>query len=280
MTEKAVVANGAEIMTAATGDPGDPPVLLIMGVMASMLWWPDAFVAALAGAGRYVIRYDNRDTGRSTHWAQGQPGYSFSDMADDAVAVMDGYGFASAHVVGMSMGGMIAQQVALRYPDRVRSLTILSSSPLDVKDLPPSTAAYQEHSAAGEKVDWTNLPEIAAYIGKDVAMIASTRHPHDAGAAADLIAADMARAIDFRSVTNHFMLIEGDPDAPKLRAADIEQPLLVIHGTSDPLFPVEHGEAFARVVRGTTLVRIEGGGHEIHRRDIDEIAAAIIKHTA
>lgn len=111
-------------------------------------------------------------------------------------------------------------------------------------------------------------------------MIASTRHPHDAGAAAELIAADMARAIDFRSVTNHFMLIEGDPDAPKLRAADIEQPLLVIHGTSDPLFPVEHGEAFARVVRGTTLVRIEGGGHEIHPRDIDEIAAAIIKHTA
>lgn len=151
MTEKAVVANGAEIMTAATGDPDDPPVLLIMGVMASMLWWPDAFVAALAGTGRYVIRYDNRDTGRSTHWAPGQPGYSFSDMVDDAVAVMDGYGSASAHVVGMSMGGMIAQQVALRYPDRVRSLTILSSSPLDVKDLPPSTAAYQEHSAAGRR---------------------------------------------------------------------------------------------------------------------------------
>lgn len=276
-TEKWIERGGAKLYTEALGEPSNPPILLIMGVMASKLWWPETFCTGLADAGFFVIRYDNRDTGLSTHCPQGEPNYSFADMADDAVAILDGYGIDKAHIVGMSMGGMLAQQVALRYPGRVRTASFISTSPVGVKDLPRSTEAYRAHSAEGESVDWTDLAAMAAYIRKDCGMIASTRHPHDSAAIADLIARDMKRSHDFRSVTNHFMLLGGD-DAPDLKAADIRAPVLVIHGTSDPLFPIEHGEAFARTAPGARLVRIEGGGHEIHPLDIDEIVAAIAQH--
>jgi pimeloyl-ACP methyl ester carboxylesterase len=274
MSERTIKSDGAEICTQAFGDPKDPPVLLIMGVLASMLWWPERFCEELAGQGRFVIRYDNRDTGLSTHWPQGEPGYRFADMADDAAAVLDGYGIAKAHVVGMSMGGMLVQQLALRHPDRVRTVTIISSSPLGVEGLPGMTPAYSAHSAEGEKVDWSDVAAMADYIRKDVAMIASTRHPHDVVAASELIDRDVARTgSSYTSSTNHFALL-GD-DGPKLRAADIAAPMLVIHGTSDPLFPVEHGEAFLKELPEAKLHRIEGGGHEIHSADIDEYVRII-----
>ena len=278
-SEKWIERGEARLYTEALGDPADPPILLIMGVMASKLWWPEEFCTRLAESGHFVIRYDNRDTGLSTHCPQGLPNYSFADMADDAVAILDGYGIDKAHIAGVSMGGMLAQQVALRYPNRVRTASFISTSPVGVKDLPPSTEAYRAHSAEGEAVDWTDLAAMEAYIAKDCAMIAGTRHPHNAEAVADLIARDMKRSHDFRSVTNHFMLL-GDPDGPELKAADIKAPVLAIHGTSDPLFPVQHGEAFASVGPGARLVRIDGGGHEIHPGDIDEIVGAITRHTA
>src|SRR5262245_36076186 len=94
---KTIRVAGIEMATEAFGDPGHPPILLIMGMMASMLWWPDEFCRQLAGNGRYAVRYDNRDTGLSTTWEPGKPGYTFDDMADDAVRVLDGYGLAAAH---------------------------------------------------------------------------------------------------------------------------------------------------------------------------------------
>ena len=109
-------AAAPEIVSQAFGDPRDPAMLLIMGAMASMLWWPEALCEKLAGEGRFVIRYDNRDTGLSTKYAPGEPPYTFDDMADDAVRVLDSHGIGMAHVVGMSMGGMIAQRLALRHP--------------------------------------------------------------------------------------------------------------------------------------------------------------------
>jgi len=276
-SEKWIERGAAKLYTEALGDPSNPPILLIMGVMASKLWWPEDFCNGLVEAGHFVIRYDNRDTGLSTHCPQGQPNYSFGDMADDAAAILDGYGIDKAHIVGVSMGGMLAQQVALRHPTRVRTVTLISTSPLGVKGLPSSTEAYRAHSADGEKVDWTDLAAMAAYIRKDCAMIASAKHPHDAAAVAALIERDMKRAHDFRSVTNHFMLL-GDDDGPELKAADIKAPVLAIHGTSDPLFPVEHGEAFASIVPGARLVRIDGGGHEIHPNDIGLFVDAIAQH--
>ncbi|MGO4839554.1 alpha/beta fold hydrolase, partial [Rhizobiaceae sp. 2RAB30] len=122
-TTRTVHADGVTIATEAFGDPSAPPVLLIMGAMASMLWWPDEFCRKLAVRGRYVIRYDNRDTGLSTKYPPGNPPYRMDDMAEDAAAVLDAYGIASAHVVAMSLGGMIAQILALTQPRRVSSLT-------------------------------------------------------------------------------------------------------------------------------------------------------------
>ncbi|WP_085024899.1 alpha/beta fold hydrolase [Ensifer aridi] len=277
VTDKIVEIGGAALQTQAFGDPSSPPLLLIMGMMSSMLWWPDRFCEELAAQERYVIRYDQRDTGLSTHYPQGEPGYSFSDLADDAMGILDSYGLETAHLAGMSMGGFIAQEAALRHPQRVRTLTLISTSPLAVEGLPSSTKAYREHSMAAERIDWSDLRAIADFLRRDTAMLAGIRHPHDAEAASVLITRDMARAPSFASATNHFALVSEEEPA-RLQASDIKIPVLVIHGTADPLFPIEHGEAFTKVIRNVRLHRVEGGGHEIHDRDIDEMVQAITDH--
>ncbi|CAN7720922.1 alpha/beta fold hydrolase [Mesorhizobium caraganae] len=272
-------AAAPEIVSQTFGDARDPAMLLIMGAMASMLWWPEALCKKLAGEGRFVIRYDNRDTGLSTKYAPGEPPYTFDDMADDAVRVLDSHGIGKAHVVGMSMGGMIAQRLALRHPSRVITLTVISSSPvgIDTSHLPGTTEVYMEHSADGAKVDWSNREQVVGFVVKDAHAIASTTHPFDEKAMRAFIEQDYDRSGGFLSATNHFML-KGGEDL-KGRLHEIKAPLLVIHGTSDPIFPVEHGAALAYAIAGARLVRIEGGGHELHPQDWDTIAAAIIAHT-
>jgi predicted alpha/beta hydrolase len=109
VSERVIRSDGIEIATEAFGDPANSTVLLVMGAMASMLWWPEEFCEELAARGRRVIRYDHRDTGLSTKYEPGEPPYTLGDMADDAVRVLDGYGISAAHLVGMSMGGVISQ---------------------------------------------------------------------------------------------------------------------------------------------------------------------------
>ena len=278
MSEKLIRADGVEIATQAFGNPADEPVLLVMGVMASMLWWPDEFCERLAAQGRYVIRYDNRDTGLSTTYAPGEAPYSFDDMADDAGRVLDAYGIAAAHIVGMSMGGMIAQRLALRRPERVRTLTIIDSTPIffDVSHLPGTTPEYMEHSDSGANVDWTDRAQVIDFIVRDVKAIAGKAFPHDAAAARAFIERDYDRAKNFASVTNHFSAAAGID----LSGRKIGMPLLVIHGSVDPIFPVEHGEALAASASGAKMVRIEGGGHEMHPGHWDLIIGEIRRHTA
>jgi pimeloyl-ACP methyl ester carboxylesterase len=130
---KTVRIGETAIATEAFGDPAHPPMMLIMGGMASMLWWPETFCRRLAERGRFVIRYDQRDTGLSTKSPPGEPGYGMDDVVDDAFAVLDAYGMSGAHLVGFSLGGMIGQVAALKTPQRVRSLTVISSSPIGGK---------------------------------------------------------------------------------------------------------------------------------------------------
>jgi pimeloyl-ACP methyl ester carboxylesterase len=268
-----------EIASQTFGDPAHPALLLIMGAMASMLWWPEAFCRKLAGEGRFVIRYDNRDTGLSTKYAPGAAPYTFDDMADDAIGVLDSHGIRSAHVVGMSMGGMIAQLVALKHPSRVISLTVISSSPvgIDTSHLPGTTEAYIERSAEGADVDWSNRDQVIEFIVKDARAIGSTAHPFDEKWMRIFVEQDYDRSGGFLSATNHFMLKGGEDWKGRLHW--IKAPLLVIHGTSDPIFPVEHGAALAEAVPGGRLVRIEGGGHELHPDDWTTIVAAMTAHT-
>lgn len=266
-----------DIVSQSFGSPKDPPILLIMGAMASMLWWPEAFCRQLAGRGRFVIRYDNRDTGLSTKYPPGAPPYTFEDMVDDALRVLDDHGVGKAHVAGMSMGGMLAQSMALKYPERVSALTVISCSPLgfDTSGLPGTTEAYREHSAEGANVDWSKRSQVLDFMVKDARAIASTLHPFDEKRTRKMIEEDYDRSGGLASATNHFLLKGG---GPQRTVRDLRAPLLVIHGSADPLFPIEHGEALAKAVPGARLVKIEGGGHELHRNDWPQIIEAIAAH--
>ncbi|MBZ9851510.1 alpha/beta fold hydrolase [Mesorhizobium sp. CA14] len=270
-------AQRPDIVSESFGSPKDPPILLIMGAMASMLWWPEAFCRQLAERGRFVIRYDNRDTGLSTKYPPGAPPYTFEDMVDDAMRVLDDRGIARAHVAGMSMGGMLAQSVALKYPERVSALTVISCSPLgvDTSALPGTTEAYKVHSAEGGNVDWSKREQVLDFMVKDARAIASTRHPFDEKRTRKMIEEDYDRSGGLASATNHFLLKGG---GPQRTVRDLRVPLLVIHGTADPLFPIEHGEALAKAVPGARLVKVEGGGHELHRNDWSQIIEAIATH--
>jgi pimeloyl-ACP methyl ester carboxylesterase len=275
------VAGGAEVCAQAFGSDRNPAVLLVMGQMASMLWWPDEFCEWLADSGRFVVRYDNRDTGRSTSYPAGDPEYSFDDFVGDAVAVLDAYGIGRAHVVGMSMGGMIGQLLAIRHPERLASLTLIDTSRADgggEEELPAPTDDYLAASEQSAALDWSDEDAIAAMIVADMAALAGSRHPHDEAAAKRFVARDQARALSPTSLVNHTQL-EGD-DFPEAGLSRIAAPTLVIHGSSDPLFPLEHGESLASAIDGAALHIVEGGGHELHRGDWDELIEAISAHSA
>jgi pimeloyl-ACP methyl ester carboxylesterase len=280
MTEKLIASGDATICTEAFGEPDDPSVLMIMGAMASMLWWPVELCEGLARAERFVIRYDNRDTGRSTTYEPGRPPYTIDDLVDDAVAVLDGYGVDRAHLVGMSLGGMIAQLVALAHRPRVASVTAISSSRLDEPDpdLPGADPEYLEHAAAFEDLDWTDAEALAELLVRDARQVAGSRHPFDEPAARALVRRDLRRTTNPPSLVNHGMLTGGE--GPGRRSAEIDAPFLVIHGTADPIFPYPHGVALAEAVPGARLVTLEGGGHELHQRDGDRILEAIVGQTA
>src|SRR3954469_19069131 len=128
MAESMIEPNGVELCTESFGDPADPPILLIMGMSGSMLWWDEGLCRMLADHERFVIRYDHRDTGRSVTYPPGRPGYTGADLVADAAGVLDAYGISAAHIVGVSMGGALAQLLALDFADRVASLVLISTS--------------------------------------------------------------------------------------------------------------------------------------------------------
>ena len=144
MGEQMIEANGVALCTEPFGDRANPPILLIMGVGASMLWWDAGFCRMLADGGRFVIRYDHRDTGRSVTYEPGHPTYAGVDLIADAAGVLDGYGLPAAHVVGVSAGGAFAQLLALSFADRVLSLVLISTSPATPGDrgLPGPTEQF------------------------------------------------------------------------------------------------------------------------------------------
>src|SRR4051794_20871071 len=155
MSERMVVANGVELWTESFGEPARPPILLIMGIGASMLWWEEGFCRLLADGGMFVVRYDHRDTGRSVTYEPGHPRYSGADLVADAVGVLDAYEIPVAHMVGVSAGGAFAQVAALRYPERVASLVLISTSPAVpvARDLPSPSAEFGRFVSTAS-VDW------------------------------------------------------------------------------------------------------------------------------
>lgn len=278
MAERLIETNGADICTESFGDPADPPILLIMGLGASMLWWEEDFCRILADDGRYVLRYDHRDTGRSTTCELGNPGYTNLDLVDDAAAVLDAYDIPSAHIVGVSAGGALAQFLALDHPTRVLSLTLISTSRAlpGTRDLPPPTEAFGRFFATA-KVDWSDTASVVDYLTGYDLMLTGTERPPDETAIRDLVRRDVERARDIRTIQNHYAIPEADRHREPLTS--ITAPTVVIHGTADPMFPMEHGEALAEEIPGATLVRLRAAGHGLKRADWHTVAHTILTHT-
>ncbi len=278
MAERMITTNGVELCTESFGDPDDPPILLVMGVGGSMLWWDERFCRLLADGDRFVIRYDQRDTGRSVTYEAGHPRYTGADLMADAVGVLDAYGIGAAHVVGVSAGGALAQLVALGFPDRIRSLTLISTSPATAgeRSLPPPTARFGGFFAS-LAVDRSDQGSVIEYMVAYERMLAGGARPFDEAEWRDLIRRDVERARDITASDNHSMIPEGD--VPTEPISSIAVPTLVIHGTADPMFPLEHGRALANEIPHARLLTLEGAGHGVDRADWPEIARAIIEHT-
>ena len=279
MAERMVEANGVELCTEPFGVPGDPPVLLVMGVGASMLWWEEGFCRLLAEGGRFVIRYDHRDTGRSVTDEPGRPQYTGADLVADAVGVLDAYGIGAAHVVGVSAGGALAQLLALGFPDRVLTLVLISTSPATSgeRSLPSATQGFNDFLASAE-VEWADRASVIDYLVDYERMLAGGVRPFDEAAWRELVGRDVERARDIAASENHSLIAEGD--VPSEPISSIAVPTLVIHGTADPMFPLAHGEALAEEIPGASLLTLEGAGHGVDRADWQPIARAILAHSA
>ncbi len=279
MGERMIQARGVRLCTEAFGAPDAPPVLLVAGLGSSMLWWDEGLCRRLAGGGRFVIRYDHRDTGRSSTDPPGRPGYDGDDLTADAAEVLDAYGLGAAHVVGLSAGGGIAQDLALDRPDRVLSLVLISTSPVVPvgRDLPPPTDAFHRFVGAAE-VDWSDRASVARHLLAYSRLLAGEDRPFDEAAARDLVRRDLERAGDVAALQNHDVMDQGGQAHPPL--SSIATPALVVHGTADPLFPIAHGEALAASIPGATLLVLDGAGHGLDRADWAAVVPAILGHTA
>ena len=287
MPERMIEANGIEIWTEDFGDPKDPALLLVMGASAQGILWPIEYCQAIVAGGRYVIRYDNRDTGQSTCFGLGNANYDLSDMARDAIGVLDGYGIERAHVVGASMGGMIGQAVAIEHPERILTLTSIMSSPSGAEavgegesssDLPAPTPELMEAlQKAALNPPKTREERIEQRV-ELCRLLQGSFETYDAAAQRRLFELEYSRARDYESMDNHALAIAGTPDRrPAL--AKLSLPVLVIHGTDDPILPYAHGVATAKAIPGAELLTIEKMGHDFLKPAIPQIIEAILHHT-
>ncbi|TKK81008.1 alpha/beta hydrolase [Herbidospora galbida] len=292
--ERIVHAGDLELWAEESGDPEHPAVLLVMGAQAQGVQWPDGFVRRLVGGGRRVIRYDHRDTGRSSTVDFAAHPYAVADLAADALAVLDAFGAARAHLVGASLGGLIAQRLAVTHPERVLTLTSLSSQPLGTDtagavrrvmegapprpgELPPPTpellaalvSSFPGPGAPVEDYLAARLPLWRALHGPVL--------PFDEEEYRAMERRVHARARDLGAALNH--TLAGAETMSTADLAAVTAPTLVVHGTEDPMFPPAHAEATAAAIPGARLVMIEGLGHTLPSAVHDRLAEEILRHT-
>lgn len=290
--------NNVKLWTEEFGDKNDAPVLLIMGSMSQGILWPDEFVGHLSAGGRRVIRYDHRDTGRSSTVDFEAEPYTWRDIKNDALAVLDEYGIESAHIVGHSAGGLLAQWIAVENPERVRTLTVIGSSPLGRFEgetlmraltgqpqpegsLPPPSREFVEYF---QQVIVAEPPkdrdeQIERMIA-EARVMHGTALPFDEDAERLLQERLLERAVNPASVVNHRLAHAADPRAEPVDSLHlVKVPTLVVEGTHEPAKP-GHGALIAEAIPGAELLMIEGMGHMLPPPVHEQLATAILAHTA
>ncbi|TDO36663.1 alpha/beta fold hydrolase [Paractinoplanes brasiliensis] len=268
MTSSTARNGSVEIAYRVEGPTDGTPLLLIMGLGLQMLFWPETFRRLLIDRGFRVASFDNRDVGLSTHLTghgiaspkvmlTRTPGYGLPDMAEDAVAVLDGLGWLTAHVAGVSLGGMIAQTLAVRHPDRVRTLTSLSSTPAPHIGRPRPRALPALLSGTAH-----NPEQAAAHMVRIFRTIGSPAYPLDEPWLRDVARRSFERAHDPGGVRRQLAAIVLATDRrPLLRR--LRMPALVVHGDADPLVRLSGGLATARAIPGARFVVLPGMGHDL-----------------
>ncbi|TWE30053.1 pimeloyl-ACP methyl ester carboxylesterase [Prauserella muralis] len=281
-----MTVDGAELCLETFGDRAAPAILLIGGAAASMDWWDAEFCELLAARGRFVIRYDHRDTGRSVASPVGAPTYSAADLTRDPIRILDGLGLDRAHVVGVSMGGGIAQELALRDPGRLLTMTLIATSPIGTRGDPTPLPPMDPRIAAvfgnpAPEPAWDDRAAVLEYL-VDAERDYEGPRGFDEAWVRRVVRRIVDRSRDLRaSLTNHDLVIAAEQDGDELRLADVTVPALVLHGTDDPLFPLPHGTALAAEIPGAAFVALEGMGHQVPPPRLWEVVvSAITRHTA
>jgi pimeloyl-ACP methyl ester carboxylesterase len=284
-------ANGIEICYEIFGDANAEPLLLIMGLAAQMIHWDDDFCRQLAARGFRVIRFDNRDIGKSTRLTGGnrltplellklrflkipvQASYKLRDMAEDTTGLMDVLGIKSAHLVGASMGGMIAQEIAISFPQRVRSLTSIMSSTGNPKDPPPTREAAALLMAAPPATKQEYIERFA----KTWKILRGGSFPEDEALDRSRAERTYERGLNPAGVGRQLRAILAS-GSRKQRLRSVKAPTLVIHGSVDPLVRPQAGRDTAASIPGAKLLMIEGMGHALPIPIWPQIIDAIDKH--
>ncbi|MFF7071969.1 alpha/beta fold hydrolase [Streptomyces pseudovenezuelae] len=265
--------NGVELCTETFGDRADPAIVLVAGAAASMLWWDADLCEQLAAHGRFVVRYDHRDTGRSTCCPPGRPSYTYTDLVLDVLGVQDAVGIGSAHVVCQSMFGGAGLVLGVDHPDRVASLTFVSTS-TGADDLPPPSSDL----AVPAEPDVSDAAAVVDYVVASARAYAGGSPYFDETAVRALAAHDVARARNYAStLVNHFAIEHDRPTRGGF--GDIVAPTLVVHGDHDPLLPLPHGEALRDAIPGAELLVLKGAGHDLPRPVWDDLVPALVRHT-
>ena len=284
-------ANGIDLCYEVFGEASAEPMLLIMGLGAQMIHWEDDFCRQLAARGFRVIRFDNRDSGKSTKMTGGKrltplellklrflripvaAPYRLRDMAEDTIGLMDALGIKSAHMVGASMGGMIAQELAISFPQRVRSLTSIMSTTGNPK-VPPAT---REATAVLMAPPPATKEEYFERFAQTWKVLRAARFPEEEALDRARAERTFARGLNPAGVGRQLRAILASGNR-KARLASVKAPTLVIHGTIDPLVRPEGGKDTAASISGAKLLMIEGMGHALPMRMWPQIIDAIDKH--
>lgn len=289
MKERIVKNKEVELWTETFGDPNHPAVLLIMGAGVSGIYWPDLFCERLSEAGYFVIRYDHRDIGKSSLINYQEHPYTLEDMAQDSLAILDSYKISKAHIVGLSMGGFIAQILAIKHPHRLQSMISMMSSPdhsvmlaaiagqnTDSYSLPPPPLEMRKTWMDMKQIPIESVEDRIALNLKNWKLCSGAQGYNDQEFS-DREKRNIARTKSFVAPFNHWPAMASWPD----RLNDLQKvkvPTLVIHGGKDVVLPVEHGIATAKAIPGSTLVVVSEMGHCLSNFYVNQIAPLVILH--